>query len=359
METHTTLDAFLLGSIPAVEDALKESHPSFFEMSLVDMDMYRAALTTKNIDSGSSTSSLQTAATQPGITNLTAASATHAVQSVPSPAAENMEIDQPALVLTSAIETSTPVGINEPASEMSTVFISSTQKNASTTSHEREADVSKESESESDQPFTPVSPIRKAKKKRITTGTMRDSVDDTAQTVDTSQSAAPSIHRPSQLNYTLRIEARWAPKDFHKLRASTATMYLRLAPILSCFNNEHTWLLEWQRDQMPAEADILCTQLAKYLSIRVVPVAKEKCFYFSFRIAGKGSHFTQVMQSKILKAAESGESLRFNPSSIPPHQGELIFVGDILLKDTSVTHIGHYLQYLGERCCHQIFQSSI
>ena len=52
------------------------------------------------------------------------------------------------------------------------------------------------------------------------------------------------------------------------------------------------------------------------------------------------------MQSKILKAAKSGESLTFDPSSIPPHQGELIFVGDILLKDASVTHRGHYLQYL-------------
>ena len=341
LETHTTLDAFLLGSIPAVEDALKDSHPSFFEMSLVDMDMYRAALTTKTIDNGSSTSSLQTAAKQPGITNLTSASATQAVQSVPSPAAENMEIDQPASVPTSDNKTSTPVEVNEPASEMSTVLISSTQENASTTSNDREADVPKESESELDQTFTPVSPTRKAKKKRITT-----SVDDTAPTVDTSQSVAPSTHRPSQINHTLRIEARWAPKDFNELRASTATMYLRLAPILSCFNNEHTWLLEWLTDQMPAEADILCTQLAKYLSIRVVPVAKEKCFYFSFRIAGKGSQFTQVMQSKILKAAESGESLRFNPSSIPPHQGELIFVGDILLKDASVTHRGHYLQYL-------------
>jgi hypothetical protein len=65
----------------------------------------------------------------------------------------------------------------------------------------------------------------------------------------------------------------------------------------------------------------------------VVPVVKEKCFYFSsFQIAGKGSHFTQVVQSKVLQeAANSGENLTFDPLSIPPHQGELIFVGrDIL-----------------------------
>jgi hypothetical protein len=73
-ETHTTLDAFLLGSITAIEDALKESHPSFFEMSLADMDTYCAALTTKNMDIESSTSSLQTAAKQPEMHNLTTAS---------------------------------------------------------------------------------------------------------------------------------------------------------------------------------------------------------------------------------------------------------------------------------------------
>jgi hypothetical protein len=155
-----------------------------------------------------------------------------------------------------------------------------------------------------------------------------------------------NFHPPKSVENSVRIEVRWAPKDFHELRATKSKMFSRLAPILSCFNTQYTWVVEWQTDQMDDSVDIDPTQLAKFLSIRIVPVVKELAFYFSFRICATGSQFTQVVKSEIMKTAKMGERMSFDPTSIPPQQGELIFVGDILLKDASNTHRGHYLRYL-------------
>ena len=83
---------------------------------------------------------------------------------------------------------------------------------------------------------------------------------------------APPAHvpcRPTNIKQIIRVEARWAPKAFLELKASTSKMYQRLAPILSCFNTEHTWLLEWQTDQMQELVDILPAHMSKFLSIRV------------------------------------------------------------------------------------------
>ncbi|KAI2502681.1 hypothetical protein MHU86_11806 [Fragilaria crotonensis] len=52
------------------------------------------------------------------------------------------------------------------------------------------------------------------------------------------------------------------------------------------------------------------------------------------------------MKSKVLAIAKRGENLTFDPSAVPASQGELTYVGDILLKDASVTHRGQYLKYL-------------
>jgi hypothetical protein len=73
---------------------------------------------------------------------------------------------------------------------------------------------------------------------------------------------------------------------------------------------------------------------------------KDKCFYFSFRINATGAQFMQVAQSQILQTAKKGESLIFDPSCIPTQHGELVYVGDILLKDASVTQRSNYLKYL-------------
>ena len=153
-------------------------------------------------------------------------------------------------------------------------------------------------------------------------------------------------HPPKSVDNTVRIEVRWAPKDFQELRASSEKMFSRLAPILSCFNTKYTWMIEWQTDQMEDLVDIDPTQLAKYLSIRIVPVVKERAFYLSFRICATGSQFTQVVKSDIMETAKSGEQMSFDPTLIPPQQGKLIFVGDILLKDATNTHRGNYLRYL-------------
>ena len=156
----------------------------------------------------------------------------------------------------------------------------------------------------------------------------------------------PNFHHPKSVEHSVRIEVRWAPKDFHKLRSSKAKMFSRLAPILSCFNTQYTWMVEWQTDQMEDSADIDPNQLAKFLSTRIVPVIKEQAFYFSFRICATGSQFTQVVKSEVMKTAKMGERMSFDPTSIHPQQGELIFVGNILLKDASNTHRGQYLRYL-------------
>jgi hypothetical protein len=68
-------------------------------------------------------------------------------------------------------------------------------------------------------------------------------------------------------------------------------------------------------------------------------------FLFRFRICATGAQFRQVVTSKVLGIAKR-ENLTFDPSSIPASQGKLIYVGDILLKDASVTHRGQYLKYL-------------
>ena len=77
------------------------------------------------------------------------------------------------------------------------------------------------------------------------------------------------------------------------------------------------------------------------------PVVKVQAFYFSLRMVGAtGSQFTQVIKPEIMKTAKLGERMSFGPTSIPPQQDKLIFVGVILLKDASNTHHGHHLQYL-------------
>jgi hypothetical protein len=87
------------------------------------------------------------------------------------------------------------------------------------------------------------------------------------------------------------------------------------------------------------------TQVDKFLSVRYVASAKRKCFLFSFRINATGSQFVLVLHSKEMQAIKKGESLSFDSSIIPHTQGKATHVGDILLKDATVTHRGKYLKY--------------
>jgi hypothetical protein len=47
-----------------------------------------------------------------------------------------------------------------------------------------------------------------------------------------------------------------------------------------------------------------------------------------------------------LQSVKRGERISFDPSVIPHTQGEVTHIGDILLKDATSTHRGHYLAYL-------------
>ena len=97
---------------------------------------------------------------------------------------------------------------------------------------------------------------------------------------------------------------------------------------------------------MHPASDIEQAQLANFLSIRIATIAKQSCFFFSFRIHGTEAQFVQAAATKVVATARRGENLTFDPSNIPPEQGQLLFIGDILLKDAAVTHCGRYLDYL-------------
>jgi hypothetical protein len=165
----------------------------------------------------------------------------------------------------------------------------------------------------------------------------------------TSKSGAATTryaHIPPKEKTILRVEARWAPKDFITLKASKALMYTRFAPILSSFNTTHSWVVEWQTDQLAKAPQIEPTQVDQFMSIRCVASPKQKCFYFSFRLQASGAQFIQVLKSNALQSIKQGERILFDPSSIPPTHGEVTQIGDILLKDATSTHRGHYLAYL-------------
>jgi hypothetical protein len=123
-------------------------------------------------------------------------------------------------------------------------------------------------------------------------------------------------------------------------------MYTRFAPILSSFNTTHSWVVEWQTDQLAKAPQIEPTQVDQFMSIRCVASPKQKCFYFSFRLQASGAQFIQVLKSNALQSIKRGERISFDPSSIPPTHGEVTQIGDILLKDATSTHRGHYLAYL-------------
>ena len=151
---------------------------------------------------------------------------------------------------------------------------------------------------------------------------------------------------PTKVTNSIRVEVRWAPKDFKELKASTAQMYLRLAPTLSAFNTTHSWVVEWQTDQFAPSPTLDPSTLSTFLSIRLISSVKQQCFFFSFRVNAMGSQFTLVVRSKALHEIKKGENISFDPSFIPANQGEITNVGDILLKDANTTHRSQYLRYV-------------
>ena len=54
----------------------------------------------------------------------------------------------------------------------------------------------------------------------------------------------------------------------------------------------------------------------------------------------------KTLSSRVLAIAKLGESLHLDPSFVPISQGELTYIGDILIKDVLVTHRVRYMNYL-------------
>ena len=397
LENLAPVDSYLIRTIGAVESTLAISHPGFLSMSTSDMDKYMASMphNITEMDSQSSPNIHEVAATNDDGDDMDT-STSHPTGSSLAIAAAKTRSNDPSESSTHESEEfqtqeevfkpvpTTPKRSNKSSSDTETtdestaMMVTTTEDQDKTDTEmipatesplrkkEHEADdVSKDINSEDTpgeyfgvKPIHPIPPCdvtdpivekhppRESSPSNNRRKNAKKTKEQTVPPTATPALDTPNYHPPKSVEQSVRIEGRWAPNDFHELRASKEKMFSRLAPILSCFNTQYTWMLEWQTDQMEDSADIDPKQLAKYLSIRIVPVVKERAFYFSFRICATGSQFTQVAKSAIMKTAKSGERMSFDPTLIPPQQGELMFVGDILLKDASNTHRGHYLRYL-------------
>jgi hypothetical protein len=189
------------------------------------------------------------------------------------------------------------------------------------------------------------SPQKPPPAKQVTTKYTDTSIPTTME-IDDSTPIPTTTIKPIPI---IRIETRWAPKDFKDLQASRDRFYDRLLPILQCFQKDQTSvLMEWQTDQSVSFDSLEPIQsfITKCLSIRMITNSKQQCFYFSFRVKSTGSALTQTLKSLKLQMLKKGEALTFDPSIIPVSHGELVNVGDILFKDASITHRAHYLAYL-------------
>ena len=343
LENKKTVDKYLIQLMVGVEAALQYAHPGYFDMSVMDMDAHLLSLkavsdlanNSDTVDAMDVVSTPPGSPSKPSTPSVDSVSASETAGSVPSTPQKHISPPD-----------STPPVITEstPPAAVKTVARSAHPHGSSSAEGGMTSASTNISSAASDSGAASASPAIS------TTGS--PATDTTVPAAKTSvnsnlkNSGLPVLVAPVTIHETLRIEARWAPPDFHAIRASTALMYLRLAPILSCFNTEHTWLLEWQTDQLATCPVLPPTQLSKFLSIRIVAVAQQQCIYFSFRLCASGSQFIQVAKSKVLKAAKRGENLKLDPSLIPTTQGEITNIGDILLKDATTTHRGNYLRYL-------------
>ena len=309
LENRAPVDRYLMKIIASVEIALNATNPGYFDMSTPEMDEYLSQLTPDTMDIAEETSQPpveETSGTQPMDESLDTQPMDESEQ--PSLSCKKRTDNSPSPAgtsnLTQALDKVNPVSTPPSAEHAQSIpLVENPQQSLGPTSP----------------PPLPATHPQKMKKPLTT---------------------------PTQIPNVLRVEVRWAPKDFDSLRKSSALMFTRFAPIISRFNTVHSWVLEWQVDQAAPETAISPVQLSKYLSIRIVTSVQQQCFYFSFRIAATGAQFLQVAKSKALRAAKQGEKLSLDPSYIPSNQGETINVCDILLEDAASAHRINYLQYL-------------
>ena len=177
-----------------------------------------------------------------------------------------------------------------------------------------------------------------------------DEVKDTraTETDDKMAMIEPVTEKPSRSPSVIRLVVRWSPKDFDNLSKNRDEFNRRLAPILSAIHTPDHPLVEWQTSQASSEAEILPADVSRLLSIKIAPSHKTKTFTFGFRICTSGAKLKNILQSKALASVKKGEALHFEPSTVPVTQGDIVHVGDILLKDATVTHRAHYKSFLSK-----------
>jgi hypothetical protein len=319
LEHKAPVDKFLMAKIVGVEAALQTSFPGYFDMSLVEMDEYLTTLSQEDLQNPD--------------------------KELPFSPLTKLDNSQQEVEMT-IVETHDGL-----LTEAITENIKTSPISVSPISDALPQDPSIDGRISNNAPHAPLEILKSITRLEpgglpsATTPWMRSKKGTKA--VDPTKEIEPGERKgPLKVTDPVRIEARWAPKDFNTLKASTAQMYSRLAPLLSTFNTQHSWMIEWQTDQLATEQIISPAQLSKFLSIRVVPVSAQQCFSFSFRVNATGKQLVQVLQSKEQKKAKRGENLTLDPSYILAHHGEPVFIGDILLKDASVTHRTQYLKYL-------------
>jgi hypothetical protein len=160
------------------------------------------------------------------------------------------------------------------------------------------------------------------------------------QPVKETKSRSPSI---------IRLVLRWLPNDFDNLNKSQNDFKRHIATILSAFHTTYHPLVEWQTSQVHSAAEqLLPADVSRFLSIKIASSYKTKTFTFGFRIRTTGTKLKTILQLKALASVKKGESLHFEPSTVPVTHGDIVHVGDILLKDAKVTHRAHYKSFLSK-----------
>jgi hypothetical protein len=346
LENNAPVDKYFMSQIIGIEAALQTSFPGYFDLSVCEMDEYVTNMISSKLHAPIDISPNSSHPHEPTEVQQDIEMSTEAEDQTNDDDDDEVPLDiQSVSVTVIPSKVSVPI-LQSPVSPPETLLpiTQDFQAAAPTLAYAPTQDCPIHDDNDKQN-----SPTTLASSSPTSTPNLQRRTKTTSQKDPTTPPPVPVpiLHRPLTASSSVRIEARWAPKDFHVLKSSTAQMYTRLAPLLSSFNTSHSWMIEWQNDQLAPERDLSSAQLSKFLSIRVVPVLAQQCLYFSFRVNATGKQLVQVLQSKELKKKKrGGENLTLDPSFIPAHQGELVFIGDILLKDASVMHRSKYLKYL-------------
>ena len=61
-----------------------------------------------------------------------------------------------------------------------------------------------------------------------------------------------------------------------------------------------------------------------------------------------GPELKTILKSPALASVKKGESIHFEPTNVPVTHGDIVHVGDILLKNAKVTHRAHFKSFLSK-----------